>query len=51
MGELITIAGGALRRGDEEAEKPLPTCGLEGMKAVLSIGDLACICIAAGVWR
>jgi hypothetical protein len=35
MGELICIAGGALRRGDEEAWMPLLTCGTAGMKAVL----------------
>jgi hypothetical protein len=49
MGELITKAGGALRRGAEEAEMPLLTSGTAGMKAFLSMGDLACI--TAGVLR
>jgi len=51
MGELITIAGGALRRDDEEADMPWLIEARPGMKAVLSMGDLACICIADGVLR
>jgi hypothetical protein len=45
MGAPITIAGEALRRGDEATL----AWGMEGMKAVLSMADLAYI--AGGVLR